>query len=172
MFKTSSLHLPLMKVPTWAKIGIVALGAGIAYRLYQLWQLGDRITYSPRGVKFSRNGSNFFIDVDFSVNNPTKTTVEVKGIEGRIYIGDNLIAGFTGEGKTIQSGDNTYKTSFQINNKGTAISLLESIATKKWPVFSVSMKTILPLFSVNDDFDINTQDYADQIKSSLLSNVA
>ncbi len=158
-----------MKLSTGVKIGLVALAAGLGYRLYQIYQVGKRISYIPRGVKIIRSGTNFSIEIGFEINNPVGTSVNIRGIEGKLWIGDQLISTFSGPQAEIRTGVSAYKTTFALNNLGTASALIKSILAKRWPVFTVDMTTKLSFMNVSERYDIDTKQYADQITSTIPS---
>lgn len=158
-----------MKLSTGAKIGLIALAAGLGYRLYQIYQIGKRLSYVPRGVKLTRSGTQFFIEITFEVNNPVGASVNIRGIEGKLWIGDQLISAFSGPKAEIRTGNSPYKTTFAINNLGTATAIIKTFLAKKWPVFTVAMTTKLSFMNVTEKYDIDTKDYADEILKTIPS---
>lgn len=149
------------------KIAFVALAAGVAYRLYQLYQVGERLVYSVGGLRFKRVGTALTIFVLWKIDNRTQATANIKGVRGKLFLMGKEISTFEGPAAAIKPGPMDYTTEFKINNVETAIAIVSSILAGKWPVFTVEMDTKLGLFTASDKYDINTKDYVTDILTSL-----
>jgi LEA14-like dessication related protein len=156
-----------MKLSATAKtvIGIVALAG--AYRLYKLYEAGNQITYVPVDVRFLRSGGSFQVVVTLQMNNPTRTTINLRGLRGILNIGGNNVSTFSSGPGRIPPGDSKIHLTFDIDNLNLITQLVTLITTKKWPTLNVRLNTLLPLFSVSEDFSIDTAQYAGKAKGLI-----
>ena len=159
-----------MKLSPTAKtvIGIVALAG--AFRLYKLYEAGNLITYVPVDVKFLRSGGSFQIVVTMEVNNPTRTTVNLRGLRGLLNIGGNNISTFSSGPARIKPGTVKIHLTFDVDNMKVVTELVKAISTKKWPTLNVRLTKMLTLFSVTEDFAIDTAQYADKASGIIFKN--
>lgn len=156
-----------MKLSPTAKtvIGIVAFAG--AFRLYKLYEAGNMITYVPVDVKFLRSGGSFQVVVTMEVNNPTRTTVNLRGLRGLLNIGGTNVSTFSSGPAKIKPGTVKIHLTFDIDNMGFVALLAKSISSKQWPTINVRLTKLLPLFSVTEDFSIDTSKYAGAAKGVI-----
>lgn len=159
-----------MKISATGKtvIGIVALAA--AYRLYRLYEAGNQITYVPVDVKFLRSGGSFQIVVTMEVNNPTRTTVNLRGLRGLLNIAGNNISTFSSGPAQIKPGTVKIHLTFDVDNVNFVTELVKAISSKKWPTINVRLTKMLPLFSVTEDFAIDTAKFAGKTSGVIFKN--
>jgi hypothetical protein len=132
-------------------------GAFVAYRLYKLYELGENIIYKPVGVSFTRGKSinDFVVRVKMELLNPTKTTLPMRGIDGKLKIKDQVVGTFTSAPFTIAAGISYFYLDFKVLPDTTGVQLITAILKKQVPVFIVDMNKRLPYFSINEVFAIN-----------------
>ena len=133
------------------------LGAFTAYRFYKLYELGENVIYKPFSVKFIRGKTinDFIVQVTMEIMNPTKTTLSMRGIDGKLYIKDSVLGYYSSPPFKIKGGISRFPINFKIDPTTTGVALITMIITKKIPVFSVKLTKKLPFFSLTEDFDIN-----------------
>lgn len=132
-------------------------GAFVAYRLYKLYELGENIIYKPVGVSFTRGKSinDFVVRVKMELLNPTKTTLPMRGIDGKLKIKDQIVGTFASAPFTIKSGISYFFLDFKVVPNTTGVQIITAIIAKKVPVFVVEMNKRLPYFSITEVFAIN-----------------
>jgi hypothetical protein len=132
-------------------------GAFVAYRLYKLYELGENIIYKPVGVSFTRGKSinDFVVRVKMELLNPTKTTLPMRGIDGKLKIKDQIVGTFASAPFTIKAGISYFFLDFKIVPDTTGVQIITAILKKQVPVFIVDMNKRLPYFSINEVFAIN-----------------
>jgi hypothetical protein len=156
-----------MKLSTSAKAVLGIVAAAGAYRLYQLWKASSQITYTPSGLKFKRDKKQFFIIVEMNIMNPTSTSIRLRGIKGNISWNNYVISGFTSGPTEIKEGVTKLQITFELNNINIVQAIAQAAINKKWPIFNIEMKTMLPLFSYTEKFDINTATYIKDIQDLI-----
>ena len=132
-------------------------GAFVAYRLYKLYELGENIIYKPVGVSFTRGKSinDFVVRVKMELLNPTKTTLPMRGIDGKLKIKDQVVGTFTSAPFTIAAGISYFYLDFKIVPDTTGVQIITALLKKQVPVFIVDMNKRLPYFSITEVFAIN-----------------
>ena len=132
-------------------------GAFVAYRLYKLYELGENVIYKPVGVSFTRGKSinDFVVRVKMELLNPTKTTLPMRGIDGKLKIKDQVVGTFASAPFTIKSGISYFFLDFKVVPNTTGVQIITAIIAKKVPVFVVEMNKRLPYFSITEVFAIN-----------------
>ena len=132
-------------------------GAFVAYRLYKLYELGENIIYKPVGVSFTRGKSinDFVVRVKMELLNPTKTTLPMRGIDGKLKIKDQVVGTFTSAPFTIAAGISYFYLDFKIVPDTTGVQIITALLKKQVPVFVVEMNKRLPYFSITEVFAIN-----------------
>ena len=132
-------------------------GAFVAYRLYKLYELGENVIYKPVGMSFTRGKSinDFVVRVKMELLNPTKTTLPMRGIDGKLKIKDQIIGTFASAPFTIKSGISYFFLDFKVVANTIGVQIITSIIAKKVPVFVVELNKRLPYFSMTEVFAIN-----------------
>ena len=146
-----------------AKIAVVFIGIGIVWRLYNLYKLTNKLTYSVSGISVARQGLNLFVSIQWDILNQTSTSVKVKSIVGRLFINNNWVSDFKGPELDVKPGLVKYRTTFAIDNLGVVTAIIAAISSKKYPIFNVEMATDLGLFAVKNKFDIDSAEYINRI---------
>ena len=149
-------------------IGIMAVAG--AYRLFQLWKTGNSISYSLKGLKFKRDGNRYAIVVNFDIFNPTKNQIKIKRVTGTLFSGNAKLSDFQSANFDIKPGHNIVPITFSLNTMAIVSSITNAITSKKYPVFDVTTKTTLALFSYEQAFKINTADYAGELTAQIFSD--
>lgn len=159
-----------MKLSATAKgvIGIMAVAG--AYRLFQLWKTGNSLSYSLKGLKFKRDGNTYAIVVDFDIFNPTKNQIKIRKVSGTLSSGTARLSSFQSANFDIKPGHNIVPITFALNTMAIVSSITSAITSKKYPIFDVTTKTTLALFSYEDTFKINTADYAGELTAQIFSD--
>lgn len=149
-------------------IGIMAVAG--AYRLFQLWKTGNSISYSLKGLKFKRDGNTYAIVVDFDIFNPTKNQIKIKRVSGTLSSGTARLSSFQSANFDIKPGHNIVPITFSLNTMAIVSSITNAITSKKYPVFDVTTKTTLALFTYEETFKINSADYAGELTAQIFSD--
>ena len=158
----------------WKDIAIVG-GVFVAYNLYELYRTGTELLVNYQRFKFRSiqtdgkgNIKSATIDIGFSIFNPKKSSIQLRGVSGSIkYKGRTL--GLINKGAfTIGQGNNFYD--FTIVLEGDEVlSLVKEALKSKLPVFEFELKYKLPFFSYTDKFQIPPAEYMDMTVNSILS---
>jgi len=132
-------------------------GAFIAYRLYKLYELGENVIYKPVGVSFVRGKTlnDFVVRIKLELLNSTKTVVQMRGIDGKLKIKDQIIGTFASPPFVIKGGLNYFFLDFKIVPNTIGVQIITAIIAKKVPVFMVELTKKLPYFSTTEVFAIN-----------------
>lgn len=136
---------------------LIAAGVGYAaYRLYSLYQLGEKVTYTPSGVKFIKGDKLLAstLRVVMKLDNPTKTTVNMRSVDGRLEIKGKVISTFSSGKFIIPPGSTSFNLDFKIDPLNIGVELLNLIANRKLPTLTLVTIKRLPLFSIEESFEI------------------
>lgn len=140
-------------------IGGMALYVG--YRLYKILELADSIVYKPKGISFKRGGKSvnaFAIVVNMELYNPTGTTLNMRGVDGTLSIGGNVISVFTSGPFVIRAGSNNFPITFQIDSLNVVTSLITAITAKKPIRLDVELRKRIPFITQTEKFSFGTGD--------------
>lgn len=158
----------------WKDIAIVG-GVFIAYNLYELYRTGTELLVNYQRFKFKSiqtdgkgNISSASINVGFSIFNPTKGVISLRGVSGAIkYKGRTL--GIINKGPfKIGQGTNFYDFTIVLSGDET-LSLVKDALKTGLPVFEFELKYKLPFFSYTDRFQIPPKEYMDMTVNAILS---
>lgn len=138
---------------TYLTIGGIYLG----YRLYKLYQLGEKVTYTPIGVSFVRNSPlvNSILRVKMKLTNPTDASVHMKSVDGTISVGSDVVGVFASKPFDIKQGDSYFDLDFKILPNSAGAIFLQAVANKKTPVFRVALNKRTSFITTSETFDIN-----------------
>lgn len=154
-------------------LGLTAL-AFVAYRAYQLYELGNKFDWFFYGMKFQRPANwqealnKYQVVLIFEITNPTKASMSMRGLEGEIKEGTNVIGRFkTGE-FTIKAGSTFINVIVDLDSKYVASSLIPSVLTRITPVFDIRLTSIFPFgIKYTQDFIVKVKDYIPKDFQSL-----
>lgn len=139
--------------------------AFVAYRAYNLYQLGESFTYRVKSIYFRRPTnlkealSQFEIIIQYTISNPTGTSMKMNGLYGKVFYNGYEIANYRSGPFTIKPGDITVSVSMFVTPAYAAV-LLRDVTQKKFPVFDTSLTTVFPFgIRYTERFSINTRDY-------------
>lgn len=169
--KSSFITFDLMKV-NWKKV-LPWAGAFVAYRLYKLYELGNAVQWSVTKVDFVRPVyvqdalNQFIIRVQFRINNPTNTELQMRMVTGDMEYANVKIGTFKMGAFKLKGGEQFVDGDFLIENKAFVASLVDAIASRKYPVIKVTLKKYLPLFHTTEVFDMNLRDYVNLDKFNI-----
>lgn len=132
-------------------------GVYLTWRLYKLYQLGEKVIYKPVGVRFIRGGSinDFVIRIKMELLNPTNTYLNMKSVDGKLIAENKVIGVFSTPPFRINAGLNYFNLDFKIDPKTTGVNLINALIKRQVPVFIVDMNKRMPFFSMNEKFAIN-----------------
>lgn len=154
-------------------IGLTAL-AFIGYRAYKLYELGNSFDFEFYGLKFQRPANwqdalnKYQVVMIFKIKNPTKTSMQMRGLEGEIKDGTDILAKFKTGRFTIKAGDSFINVVTDLDSKYVASSLIPSILAKLAPVLDVKLTTISPFgLRYTTDFKVDTKEYIPKDFQSL-----
>ena len=132
----------------------IAIGLGLAYggyKLYQLYQLGEQITYTPVGFNYT-NGN---IEVKMRLDNPINTSLKMRGVDGKLYTGDKILGTFTSAPFIISEGVSYFTLVFKVNLLETSAQLLQALIFKTIPTITMDLVKKIPFISIKETFDLN-----------------
>lgn len=146
-------------------IGLTAL-AFVGYRAYKLYELGNSFDFEFYGMRFQRPANwqealnKYQVVMIFKIKNPTKTSMQMRGVEGSIKEGTDIIARFKTGKFTIKAGETFINVVTDLDSKYVASSLIPSILSRLAPIFDVKLTTIFPFgLKYTTDFKVNVKDY-------------
>lgn len=132
----------------------IAIGLGLAYggyKLYQLYQLGEQIQYTPVGFNYV-NGN---IEVKMRLDNPVATSLKMRGVDGKLYTGDTILGTFTSAPFIISEGVSYFTLVFKVNAVNSATQLIQSLIFKTIPTITMDIVKKIPFISMKETFDLN-----------------
>ncbi len=140
------------------KIGIVAGLGFVTYKLYKLWQMSNLIKYTPVDYKYEGG----FINVKMRLDNPTNTTLSMRGLKGYIQTADgNIIATYGSGPFEINAGQSFFNIAFKIDNVNAIMEALNSLLVKGTPDFSIVLTKMLPKgINISETFNIKANTFA------------
>jgi hypothetical protein len=146
-------------------IGLTAL-AFVAYRAYKLYELGNSFDWEFYGMKFQRPANwqdalnKYQVVLIFEVKNPTKTSLSMRGLEGSIREGGNLLGNFKTGNFTIKGGSTFINVVVDLDSKYVASTLIPSLLSRVSPKFDISLTTIFPFgIKYTQNFNIDAKEY-------------
>ena len=152
-----------MKLSKNQKFALAAIGAAALYKLYSLYEIGEKVSYTFKGIKFKLQGGKYFVSVPTEVLNPTSGTLMVKDIVGELYLQGQLISTFQSGPFKLNKGITNITINFEIKSLEVVSAITKQIAARKLPKFEVVQKTRLPLFTISDKYTIDTALYANDL---------
>jgi hypothetical protein len=132
----------------------IAIGLGLAYggyKLYQLYQLGEQITYTP--VAFNYTMGN--IEVKMRLDNPINTSLKMRGVDGKLYTGSTILGTFSSKPFEISEGVSYFTLVFKVDAINTSAQLLTALIFKTIPVITMDIIKKIPFISIKETFDLN-----------------
>lgn len=134
-------------------------GAFVAYKFYKLYELGTSIIYTFKNVTFVRpvnTNDHFIIRVRVEIMNPTKTTLPMRGVTGKLMWDGNVLSEFNTGQFTINAGISSIYMNFEINAESVK-SIVELVTKKQFPVFEVEQTNYLPFFKFTEKYSVDTK---------------
>ena len=120
-----------MKTSTKVLIGLGVVGGFVGYKLYKIYQLSQYITYTP--VAFDYKNGN--IVVKMKLDNPINTTLNMRGVLGKIQTKDgNIISTFKSGAFKINEGVSYFNLNFKVNVLNAGTELITALINKTFPV--------------------------------------
>ena len=134
------------------KIGL-ALGAGFAaYKLYNLYQLGEKIEYTP--VDFNYTNSKIYLKM--RLDNPVNATLKMRGVDGSIALEDGrVLSTFTSEPFLINEGVSYFTLVFDIDAVKAGAEILKLLISFNTPKMVVTMRKKIPFITLSETFVID-----------------
>lgn len=146
-------------------VGLTAL-AFVGFRAYKLYELGNSFDFEFFGMKFQRPANlqqaltNYQVVLIFKIINPTKTSMHMRGLQGTIMEGTDVIAKFKTGKFIIKGGDTFINVVTDLDSKYVAASLIPAVLAKIAPVYKVKLTSIFPFgLRYTTDFEIPVKDY-------------
>ncbi len=138
----------LMKTSTKVLIGLGFVGGFVGYKLFKLYQLSQYITYTPVGLDY-KNGN---IVVKMKLENPVNTTLNMRGIIGKIQTkGGNIIATYKTPAFTIKEGVSYFDLNFKVNVLNAGTELITALINKTSPALDMVLTKQLPFGMTQTD---------------------
>lgn len=137
--------------------GLAGLGY-IGYRLYKLYQLSTYITYTPVGFDY-KNGA---IVVKMKIYNPINTTLNMRGILGKIQTkAGDIIATYKAPAFKINEGVSYFDLSFKVNILNAGTEFITALVNKTSPALDMVLTKQLPFgMSQTDVITIESKKFA------------
>jgi len=134
-------------------------GAAVAYRFYKLYELGESIIYKPVGVKLIRGAtmSKLSVEVKLELLNTTQTTLQMRGVDGKMYVNEILVGSYSSDKFLIRPGLSYVPITFQIDPVTTGVQIVSALAKKQNPQIKILLRKKLPFFTLSETFPINPQ---------------
>jgi hypothetical protein len=132
----------------------IAIGLGLAYggyKLYQLYKLGEEITYTPVGFNYV-NGN---IEVKMKLDNPVATSLKMRGVDGKLYTGSTILGTFSSAPFEIKEGVSYFTLIFKVDAINTSAQLITALIFKTIPVLTMEIIKKIPYISIKETFDLN-----------------
>jgi len=132
----------------------IAIGLGVAYggyKLYQLYQLGEKIQYTPVGFNYV-NGN---IEVKMRLDNPINTSLKMRGVDGKLYTGNTILGTFTSAPFVIEEGISYFTLVFKVNTIQASAQLITALIFKTIPTITMDIVKKIPFISMKETFDLN-----------------
>jgi hypothetical protein len=130
-----------MKTSNKVLIGLGLIGGFLGYKLYKLYQLSQYITYTPVDFGYS-NGQ---IQVKMKIDNPINTTLNMRGIIGKIQTKDgNIIATYKAPAFVISEGISYFTLNFKVNLFNAGTELVSALINKTFPSLDMVLTKQLP----------------------------
>lgn len=150
---------------TLRNLGVGAL-AFIAYRGYKLYELANSIDFEFYGMKFQKPASvqkgldRYQLVLIIKFKNPTKTSLAMRGVEGDITEGTDIIAKFKTGAFEIKADDSYMNIIVDLEPKYVATNIVPYLLAKQSPIFKIRTAIIFPFgFKLNTTFDVKVSDY-------------
>jgi hypothetical protein len=134
------------------KIGLALVGGYGIYKVFQLYKLSNEITYEPVGFDYV-NGN---IQVKMKLNNPADISLNMKGIDGKIFAKDTnaTIGTFKSGPFTINKGVSFFTLDFKIDILRAGTQLITYLINKNVPMLSMKLTKRLQFGSTSEIFDL------------------
>jgi hypothetical protein len=131
----------------------LALGTGFAaYKLYNLYQLGEKIEYTP--VDFNYTNSKIYLKM--RLDNPVNATLKMRGVDGSIALEDGrVLSTFTSEPFLINEGVSYFTLIFDIDAVKAGAEILKLLISFNTPKLVVTMKKKIPFITLTETFVID-----------------
>lgn len=155
----NTLSLERMKQPLLTLAVIGGLGY-VGYRLFKINELANMISYKPSGVpKLVKKGSGFVLVQPMVLDNPTRTSLKMKGVDGVLRQGAKVLGTFSSGPFEIKSGRNYFNLEFTLDGLATFTAIAQAIASGKGLSLDVDLnKRTAALITQRSTFTINTKD--------------
>ena len=121
------------------------------YKLYQLYKLGEEITYTPVGFNYV-NGN---IEVKMKLDNPVATSLKMRGVDGKLYTGSTILGTFSSAPFEIKEGVSYFTLVFKVDAINTSAQLITALIFKTIPVLTMEIIKKIPYISIKETFDLN-----------------
>jgi hypothetical protein len=147
-----------MKTSTKVLIGLGVVGGFVGYKLYKLYQLSQYITYTPVGIDY-KNGD--FV-VKMKIDNPINTTLNMRGIIGKIQTkGGTIIATYKAGAFKVNEGVSYFNLNFKVNILNAGTELLTALINKTFPALDMVLTKQLPYgLTQTDVIEIQSKSFA------------
>ena len=134
------------------KVGLIAVtGYGI-YKVYQLYKLSTDVTYEPVGFDYS-NGT---INVKMKLTNPADISLNMRGIDGKIFEKDSnsVIGTFKSGPFVINKGVSFFTLSFKVDVLNAGTQLITYLINKNIPTLTMKLTKKLQFMSTSETYDL------------------
>jgi hypothetical protein len=140
-------------VNNYIKIGIAgALGYG-AYKLYKLYRLSEEITYTPVGFKYNAGT----VEVKMKLDNPIEQSLQMRGIDGKLYTANNIIGTFSSGPFEIKEGTSFFTLAFKANVVNLSAELITALIFKTIPTMTMDLVKKTSFANMKETFVLNPQ---------------
>ena len=148
-----------MNLSRGVKLGLL-IGVGfLARKLYEIYKVGEEVTYSPTGVKFKKNALNSYsIIVGVQLYNPTSGEVNMKNVTGTLAVNGSIISTFSSGSFKILRGMSNFDLVFNVSSVA-AITAITTAKLKNQPLkLDVVLNKNLGLITKQETFSFGKGD--------------
>jgi hypothetical protein len=141
------------------KLGLL-IGAGfLARKLYEIYKVGEEVTYTPTGVKFKKNSLNSYsIIVGIQLYNPTTGEISMKDVSGTLAVNGSIISTFSSGAFKIKRGMTDFPLTFNVSSVA-AITAITTAKLKNQPLrLDVVLNKNLGLITKQEKFSFGKGD--------------
>ena len=136
---------------TTFKIAIAGAVGYAAYKLYNLYQLGEKIIYTPVGFNYNKGN----IEVKMQLDNPVNQSLKMKGIDGKIYTADKILGTFTSAPFEIKQGISYFTLVFKVDVVIVSSQIIQALIFKTIPTITMDIIKKTPFANLKETFNLN-----------------
>lgn len=152
-------YLWRMKKPLLTLAVLGGLGY-VGYRLFKINELANMVSYKPSGIpQLRKRGDGFVLVQPMTIDNPTSTTLKMRGVDGVLRQGAKVLGTFSSGPFIIKSGRTSFNMEFTLDGLATFTAIAQAVASGRGLTLDVDLnKRTANLITQRSTFRINTKD--------------